>query len=67
MKTKRSIMEITWDKIPILTSRPPEMSQADYKLHQKAYKYLLKQYKSQGKFISGYEIDNSEEGSSLES
>lgn len=52
---------INWEKFPILTSRPPEMSYEDYRLHLKAQKYLLKLYKTQGKTIKGY-VNDSDEG-----
>jgi hypothetical protein len=41
-------MEIKWGNVPILNERPDGMSREDYKLHQKAYKALLKLHRYQG-------------------
>lgn len=53
----KNLAEIRWDNVPILTKRPEDMSYEDYRLYLKAQKYLLKQYKSQGKYITGTVYD----------
>jgi hypothetical protein len=53
--SSNNIAEIRWDNFPILNQRPPEMSFEEYKLHLKAQKYLLKQYRTNG--IRGTVID----------
>jgi hypothetical protein len=58
---------IDWGRV-IINERPESMTFEDYKLHQKAYKYLMKLRKSQGIEIKGLmrPINESETGTSLD-
>lgn len=56
---------IDWSKV-IINERPEGMTFEDYKLHQKAYRYLLRLRKSQGIEIRAtvYPVKNEDPGRS---